>query len=565
MQRPWTIWRYVLGDLWKQILLITLVLTTIIAFGFSVKFLAEGKLGPMLTLKFIALAFVPMLQYSLPFAAAFGATLVYHRMSHDNELSASYAGGLSHRVLIVPAALTGAMLAVVLLVLTQMVIPRFLRTMQRMVTQDASAFITATIEQGRPLMFENWAMLADTVRSLGPHEGSGAYERLLLTGVVFVELNDEGDVIREGSAASGRVFFFAGDDPAAVESATRGAVFGEDRGTGLTLVRVELEQSNVREPGAMDSSIDRAPLTMPIRDVINDDPKFLTFSELRAVPRNPDAMSMIDQRRRDLAVHLAERLATQRLLSLAREQKPIVLSDAADRRITVLASGMRWDNDEACWTLQPAKGKGVIEVRVEGREGAAPGATPTVLEARRATLKPDIGPDRASRALSYTLSLSEGTREGGADQAFTRLVPIDNPEPALLRKTSAELLTQSKSMTDVSPGDNASLANPTRDLRQRITRLIREVVSKQHERVAMAASCLVMVFTGAVTAMRMGGAIPLAVYLWSFFPALVSVITIAMGQQLTHHQGYAGLIVLWGGVGALAAYALAAFRIVRRH
>jgi Lipopolysaccharide export system permease LptF/LptG len=575
MQWPWTIWRYVLADLWKQILLIAVVLTTIIAFGFSVKFLAEGKLGPLLTLKFIGLAFVPMLQYSLPFAAAFGATLVYHRMSQDHELSASHAGGISHRTLLVPVIVTGVILSLVLLVLTQLIIPRFLRTMQRMVTQDASTYVTATIRQGRPLMLDEWAMLADGVRSLGPHEPSGAYERLLLTGVVFVETDGAGQVIREGSAASGRVFFFAGDDPSAIEQGKRGTIFGDDRGTGLTLVRVELEQSTVRQPGSMDSSFDRAPLFMRIRDVMNDDPKFLTFGELRAVPGNPDSMSMIDQRRRDVAVHLAERLATQKLIADAAQQRPLLFQGGSERRLTIATGALRWDAEDLRWELSPPKGKPTISVQVDGRETAGGGLSANAsageagraatLQARRATLTPDIGTDRANRTMSYTLALTEGARDGGAEQVFSRLTPVDNPEPILLAKSSAELLAQSQAMLEASPGENASLGNPMRDLRTRIARLIREVVSKQHERLAMAASCLVMVFTGAITAMRMGSALPLAVYLWSFFPALVSVITIAMGQQLTHHQGYAGLIVLWGGVALLAGYALAAFRIVRRH
>jgi hypothetical protein len=53
--------------------------------------------------------------------------------------------------------------------------------------------------------------------------------------------------------------------------------------------------------------------------------------------------------------------------------------------------------------------------------------------------------------------------------------------------------------------------------------------------------------------------------LWSFFPALFSVITIAGGQQTTHKYGPWGLLLLWGGVAALALYTFAAFWSVRKH
>jgi lipopolysaccharide export LptBFGC system permease protein LptF len=98
-----------------------------------------------------------------------------------------------------------------------------------------------------------------------------------------------------------------------------------------------------------------------------------------------------------------------------------------------------------------------------------------------------------------------------------------------------------------------------------VENLKRNVISKQHERVADSAACLVMIVCGAVTALRLGSSMPLTVYLWSFFPALLTVITISSGQQTTRHLGLQGLAVLWGGVALLAAYAAGAYWIVKRH
>jgi hypothetical protein len=76
---------------------------------------------------------------------------------------------------------------------------------------------------------------------------------------------------------------------------------------------------------------------------------------------------------------------------------------------------------------------------------------------------------------------------------------------------------------------------------------------------------MLMVLTGALTAMRLGTSLPLVVYLWCFFPALFTVITIAMGQQVAHKIGLTGLGVLWAAVAALGVYAGGAFMVVRRH
>ena len=115
------------------------------------------------------------------------------------------------------------------------------------------------------------------------------------------------------------------------------------------------------------------------------------------------------------------------------------------------------------------------------------------------------------------------------------------------------------------PNPDDFVAKPTRELRINIERLRREILSKRHERWAMAVSCLVMVLTGAITAIRLASGQALTVYLWSFFPALATVITISSGQQLTHQNGTTGLFVLWGGVGFLSVHALIAYMGLRRH
>lgn len=566
MRLPWTIWKHTLLDLTRQVLVISVVLTAVIAFAMGVKFLAEGKVSPLIALKVMVMATVPMLQYSLPFAAAFAATLVYHRMSQDNELAASYAGGIGHRTLLVPALATGLALSLILLVLSQLIIPRFLQRIEREVSQDAAKIVQSTIEQGRALEFDDCVMIADSVRSLGPHDKTGAYERLLLTGVVFVETDDEGNLIREGSAASGRVYFFSGSDAAALEAATQGAIFGDDSRTGSTLALIELEDGQIRKPGQSVVDVESAPFKLRLGGGIKDDPKFLTYQELRNVPKNPDALAMIDQRRRDLAVHLALQIGAERMQQRLAQHQPLEFEDRAGRRVTVAAGSMRWDDAIKGWRLAPAPSK-TIEVQVHSPR--ADGSR--TFSRAKAALLPDIGKDRETRALAFTLDISEASSEdpkATSEQALARLSIVDDQVQALEAKPSSELLATAEARiaqeAKQSPA-TSFLANPTRDLRTRIARLLREVLSKHHERFALSAACLVMVLTGAVTAMRLGPALPLVVYLWCFFPALVAVITIAMGQQLTHHQGYAWLILLWAGVAGLFAYSLAALRVVGRH
>jgi hypothetical protein len=114
------------------------------------------------------------------------------------------------------------------------------------------------------------------------------------------------------------------------------------------------------------------------------------------------------------------------------------------------------------------------------------------------------------------------------------------------------------------PAEAEVLAGPAGKLREHVDDLMREVVSKEHERYAMSAACLVMVLTGAIMAMRLRNALPLTVYLWAFFPALGTVVAISGGQQLVHGKGAIGLPVLWSGVVVLAVWMLVEYRRLAR-
>jgi lipopolysaccharide export LptBFGC system permease protein LptF len=153
------------------------------------------------------------------------------------------------------------------------------------------------------------------------------------------------------------------------------------------------------------------------------------------------------------------------------------------------------------------------------------------------------------------------------DRAQLSLGPLysaSRPLTELIAQPSGALLEMARPFTDRDQPD-LFVSEATGDLTKSIGKLNREILSKIHERWAMSATCLVMAVAGAVTAMRLGGAMPLTVYLWSFIPALAGVITITSGQQLTHDMGVPGLFVLWGGVGLLVVYTVVSYLHVARH
>ncbi|QKK06854.1 MAG: hypothetical protein HND58_00865 [Planctomycetota bacterium] len=131
--------------------------------------------------------------------------------------------------------------------------------------------------------------------------------------------------------------------------------------------------------------------------------------------------------------------------------------------------------------------------------------------------------------------------------------------------SALELLDLAEPRVNREINPDTVLTAPTHRLRDEVDKLLREILSKQHERWALASACLIMVITGAVMAVKLRDAQPLHVYLWSFFPALASIITIMSGQQLTHNSGAIGLLLLWAGVAGLAAFTFGTFLSIRKH
>ena len=84
-------------DLLRVFTLTTAVLVAVIAFGAAIRPIIQNLIGPNELMEYIAMASIPMLQFAIPFAAAFAGTIVYQRLAVDNEVLAMSTCGMSYR------------------------------------------------------------------------------------------------------------------------------------------------------------------------------------------------------------------------------------------------------------------------------------------------------------------------------------------------------------------------------------------------------------------------------------------------------------------------------------
>ena len=559
----WTLWRAILVEFWRLLLLSTGVLVTVVAFAATVKPLADGKLTADQAIRFMVYAIPPMLAYALPFAGGFAATLAYHRFETDNEITAAKAGGIPYGRILFPAILSGAMLAGGLWALNDRVIPVFLTRMQEMITRDFAGIMVTSLSQGESAKIGKTEIHADDVREMPVEDGSPVEQQFLLSGVAMVETDTEGRIVIDGTSKRAWIFLL----PVWALGPEDRARIGDDNATAVLMKFVDV---SIYRDGAPQSAEELIAPAIPIPSVFEDDPKYASGSELKRIKDDPDSMSFVDRWRVMLARSIA---ASETLRTFQKDLisgSPVVLSTPDGGTIRILGSAIGAPSES--WVISPVRETGLIEIEAEPGAGRRDRlrATSAMLTMQRPAEKDPLADQSLGNKSRFRLTLDGvtvlGTDAAGSTEMATTsygdLTPQVDPLPGLLELNSAALLEMGEPLATAQP--ESFLGVTMRGLRREIDFLKREVLSKQHERMAMSAQCLVMVLFGAVMALRLSNSTPLVVYLWSFFPALLSVIVLESGQQMVHQRGVAGLPLIWSAILGLAILTFIAYRGLAR-
>ncbi|CAN5788815.1 hypothetical protein BH11PLA1_BH11PLA1_16080 [soil metagenome] len=616
--RPSILWRFIQRELWRLLLITAAILSLVIAFAFAIKPIADGRVAGLDALRLMGYALVPMLQYSLPFAAGFAATLSYHRMAQDNELTAVYAGGISHRALLLPALISGLILGAVVMVLADQAMPRLMRSAQELVTNEVTRMIAKSVERGESFVVpnKNTALFAEKfVERDADTERTGAFKRFDLLGLVVIEPSAEGGLKWGFSARQASVAAYRGEIGGGL-GASRVTPVGSDDQTAdsentTTLVMRLLDSVGGKQgapppppAGQKDSVQAKSPrttgederrpwmaegwagestFTVYLPTQFREDPKFLSFAEMQAASKDPRGLGSIESHHQRVAGLLGERAAADELRDRLRREGRAAMSDLSGRTVVLKADNLAATPDGDGFALS-ARGGGTIELVtvLDGgrmRVQRAKHAWVSVPPAKRGLGA--VGSSLLTVRLNEVATSGAGeqdsrgeprdSRGGGGDApgyikdySVPNLVLADDPLPALLRLGSDDLLAKAELRVAAGPADEI-LSKATTKYEEELRDIRREIMSKEHERVAASLVCCVMVVLGAVMGMRLGGGVPLAVYLWSFLPALAAVLLISGGQRATASWGAGGLMVLYGGVAMLLVVLAAQYRMLRTH
>lgn len=564
---PYTLYRYILWDVLRLLALSTVALLTVISFAAAIKPLSEGLLGPGAVLKFVLFTTPTMLQYTLPFSTAFAVTLTFARLVADNEVTAMVAGGMSYAKILLPISTLGALLMILLFVMSNWIVPTFNQQAMGMIQKDVIKLTVSQLQKGETVTLGDWVVYADNAKNIDdpallpklPDSDVQPDQAISLQGVSVGEIDpDTQQIIGHGTAEQAHLLVFRQDGRIWVQ---------------FNLENAEINRDNVQ--GSFDS-MEQVP-SIPIDRPLVDKPRAMSWAQLRELSQFPDRYDRIHEAKRTLV----ERLAEEELLS----ELESGLQKAADERAASQVSSVSQPSgtesagaDTFGLELKGAiKGERyVITAPVATREGAIlklP-AVPNMpiridhfqgdkrlrrYEARgggivKAEFTAVDAEPRAVFELTNVLVLDGSLRPPGTERKALRLTRMYWHESLVgsrMQMPSQRLLMDLNARDNVLPEIKTSMDY----LRASVDRLLSQIVGEFHLRAAIAFGCLIATILGAVLSIHLRGNIPLVTFFWTFLCVLGSLVLAYAGKRLVSDPEAAwavGLIVLWGGNVAMA-------------
>src|SRR5262245_20590182 len=150
-----TLFWYIFKDLLKIFLLASACLAGIMSFGGLLRPLTEHGLGAGQVARILGYFMPAMQTYSLPVAALFATTIVYGRLSADNEMTACRAAGIPMGLwgMAFPALVLGVIVASLSFLFLFFIVPRFSLKVEKLIYSNIAQLVANQIERNHRIEF----------------------------------------------------------------------------------------------------------------------------------------------------------------------------------------------------------------------------------------------------------------------------------------------------------------------------------------------------------------------------------------------------------------------------
>jgi lipopolysaccharide export LptBFGC system permease protein LptF len=562
MLSPTLFW-YIFKDLVKVFMLANGALAGILSFGGLLRPLTEQGLeawqvGLLLTY------FTPaMTAYSLPIAALFATTVVYGRLSADNEILACRAGGLSHFSLALPASILGLLVALISALLLLFIVPIYTLKVERVVYSNLAKIIANDIERKHQIRLPgmNLTVFARSAY-VPPSQNSEALDQLVVLvnpTIVTFDVPFAGNPDRSlakiqvpkdfhtASQATIHLTRHPGEEQVELRVALNdGSKFAR------TLVNGQFGGVGAAEAG---------PFELP--SPIKENTKFMDVTQLKKLFENRKESKKITA----VLDQFIKRDQQFLFLHTVRDD----LNDA-DQRASFDAFG-----GKEKITIERQSDVGVIEksgdviVASSGDPNddtrrvhmtvARPGQPPTAYESRELVLT--ARPVREAHRIDASLDLRDvliHNIDGSVTKRNRSSYNFSVPMSAKLRGVEDRSYADYIGVNPDLPREQLAAMNLRQDQRKlvrELTVLTNDIITESNSRISFAISCLILTFVGAALGMMFRSGNFLSAFAISFIPALLSITLIVAGQHTgaSIPVGYpkgenpiqTGLVLIWTG------------------
>lgn len=547
---PWTLYRYILFDLLKLLVLSLTVLVVLTSAAVSIKPLSEGLLTASAFLNFIVYTVPSMVTFTLPFAAAFAGCLVYLRMVNSNEVLACRASGMSYPLILGPALILGLFMAGTLFWFNHWVIPKSLAQAQRQLEQDVSKMLVAKVKNGQPMEIRRGKLEAvlhadaadDSQTPPTIPGGTNQPSRMILLKRVALVVNNPD---------TKRIRFYGTAEQADI------LIFSVGKQTWATL---QLKNPTYYNAEKEEFASVEEPLLQPflIRPPLTDRFELQSYGDLITLRQNPETYTDVQTTKKGAIKPFVP-------LVLARDTaKALDLSQGKGVWLVSPVDGQRYRLRGKVASIQGTKltvvGLGDDEASIEvwnnQQELRRYRAKTIRLEAKGDEIEPE---PYFSIALNEagTVSLSTGQVSKRSELKLPRATSVQPIAQTLLDLPGATLASMLQ--TDTPKG--SLLYQRGEDVHYSIQRVLRKVTAEMNRRAATSViSCIIMV-GACVLAIRMQRRRPLEVYFWVFLTTTLTVIFVQTGTNIVGDPDSSlvfGLFILWTGcaISAIATFIL---------
>ncbi len=543
---PWILYRYMLRDLVRTIGLTTAILVTVIAFGATIKPLAnDSLLSATQTMKYLVLVMVPMMQFALPFSAGFAATLSLHRMTSENEVLAVAVSGVSYFKILLPVVALALVLSASMVLLTQWIIPKFWGIMEQTIARDVTTIFQNSLRRGEPFALGNLQIYADEIRVQPQPPDTGADTRLRLWGMAAAELDSDGSVTTDVTAEQAVIDIYRRiEGPILKMVLLNTVIYNTEEGSLLSFPRLE-------------------PNAIPIPRVFGDHTRNMTRGELLWYRANPEKYGKIIRAKQKLAAKLSDVELWHKLDAHIR----------GTGRMTFTEIGPE-NRNYILYADQIQKGRFRYSdgqrVRIEQFSGSTANwwAQADEIQIRRDHRSNLNDPAREGgfELLLAEYEIKDLQLGGPSNQREHLLLPAISlsgfSQDRLDQLSSEELLDRVENL----PGSEGSLRKPVNELQSNFLSLENEVVSRIWKRYALSVTAFMLLMLGTIMAMALRDSLPLMIYLLSFTPAVLDLILISGGEQVMRDGHLVlGFIVMWSGNAIMAVLILGTYLRLMRH